>query len=317
MKSSITCIVLILFFLAAFLYAEVDIDPVTQSIAGFNIEFSSQPEEDGNLTKAKISYRHNRKFSSSARARVENSTDVGDMEDAGFTDSLLVSRENNFIIDLYPLEYNTSLGPLPLKLGAGLNITRTNRGEKGHFEFNPDQTSEDLINNIFDNDSRVIFYAPTFTLDTRYQTPQIKIRYNLYLTPVYLFSFTQDLRIEPLVSTTGTNKFSSWGIPFVENDIKLTVLRFFQAEVNHSYQKLNFEGLTPNGTLDGWETYESKSQVSVVTFIGNIIIPSKKSQGEITVGIGMKKTNTNEETEGESTTVKDSKIVFNLGFSGL
>jgi hypothetical protein len=291
-------IVTILFSIFLFFHA-------SPAFAQFDAGFSSLPLEGGARNEGTFSYQWHENFATSFRGVIERTATNDEVD--GFPDSLLYTEERLTDLAIFPVEYAFELTTLDLAIGVGASFNRRKVLEKGNFVFSDPQ--------VFNNEYVADRYGATIRADIRGEIAPVTFQYATSLVPLYLFSFRQDISIQPLVSEEASSDTTATGGFAWEQTAKIGLWRLLQLEATYDIDVLSFDilNLSADGSQFVFETGESDTLVQTFRGFLNLLIPVGEESG-FSVGGGFQHSVVEDRAAENSGALEESRWIYKLEY---
>ncbi len=198
----------------------------------------------------------------SSRIYLDRKNNEDEREIDNFRSSKLNETYTDITADIYVLEFHGSSFGKKLKLTSGIAFDyyyqKTN--ENGRFDAAGNR-------NNYNNDMETTFYSPKFEFQIKYITEFISFKYTAEYMPKCYYSFSQSIRIDPLVSPDETkNDYNDEGSSYFKDEFRLKIWNIVFCYI-HEYEVINLELLEPAATSSGYEFQKKASQFNINNYI--------------------------------------------------
>ncbi len=238
----------------------------------------SYPEATGNSTHGYLSYRLSEALSSSLLVRITNSAETSTIPDTA--KSLYLQNEQVNEVFFYPFSLRLELGDEPLVAGLGGYLSTQSLREVGYFK-----AAETGLNS-YENAQRGTFFGPLLQAGYAWDWSFLQLSLEARLVPYFWFKAAQEITIEPLVTTPGTNSYAGTGFPYVYLRVNPRLFTFLSPEIEYEFQRFTFEALQPAPSTS-WNKETNAYDSHTLALRGNIYIPLGGDQ-YIELGYGQK-----------------------------
>jgi hypothetical protein len=235
----------------------------------FSARLSAIPASDGAEFKGNITASWNRQLSSSIQFFSDSDTIKEPIE--GFDGSLLASSNSIVEITAKALEYRFDLGRIDIEIGAGARYYRESVDEDGVFEL-------DSNNQQFDNDYSLSVYGPDIGTGIGLYFHPISIDAGVSISPIAWYNLEQNITIEPLISTAGSE--SNSGRSRMMTDLSLNLGLFDFLSLRTDVKSVEFDMALLGLGVDGADFVFTSTPTNIrsmeTTVIGSVQIKLKQ-----------------------------------------
>lgn len=295
------------------------------SFSKLRFSASSQPEMDGSTISANLSYAFSASFSSSLRLRRLVTAETGELALGSdpasgkpvATASQNLERSDVTEVFILPAEFTLNLlGPHGVVLGAGLYVSFSSIRDLGFFKLDASIPSLSSLpaTNSYDSSSSARYLGPVLTMQTEFSGAAFSFRPQLVFVPVFFFSETSTLGMDPLFSAVGSGviTYASYGLPYLAISGTGKLFNVLGLELSYTMSRQNAQLISaPDSSHASWWGDPKAITNSAIRMIGNIIIPLGGS-GELRLGAGPDFSTSTVEGGASTTTTKP---IFNIEYS--
>jgi len=265
-------IFLALLLLPLCVYAQ-DEEPVSFMFG--NISFSLTPRilEDGSMTDFSFGMMYSGSMGLDIQLR---GTQIAKNEEIGGTDdSLNAIKETVYEVFVLPVQYHlVQKDNVRVMAGGGLYYEYDKLNEKGFFTLDFLEELDPPMErvNSYKNDFTMHLVGPLLNGKVFYNAEWYKLGFTAGVVPIFHTSFTQKLRMEPLLHpSTADLAENNWGSPYFYLSLDAILFKYVNTTFSYNYAKLNKKVIDFDGDLNWIYPEQSVLNQSIMIEVSGLL----------------------------------------------